>query len=103
MILFGSTNAYASFQKFINKIFVEKLDIFIIVYLDNIFIYTDNDEDGYVAAAQWVLEQLRKYLLNANLKKCWFHQENVQLLSYVISLKSICMEDESKKHLHGGL
>ena len=40
----------ASFQKYINNIFVKKLNIFVIVYLDNIFIYTDNDKDGYSAA-----------------------------------------------------
>ena len=51
MIPFGLTNALASFQGFINKILVEKLDIFIIVYLDDILIYTDNDDrDGHIAA-----------------------------------------------------
>ena len=53
---FGLMNAPASFQRFINKILAEKLDIFVIVYLDNILIYTDNDENDHVAAAQWVLE-----------------------------------------------
>ena len=37
---FGLTIASASFQRYINKIFAEKLDIFIIVYLDDILIYT---------------------------------------------------------------
>ena len=47
---FGLTNAPARFQRYINKIFAKKLDIFIIVYLDDILIYTDNDGDEYVAA-----------------------------------------------------
>ena len=71
---FGLTNAPASFQGYINKILVEKLDIFVIVYLDNILIYSDDDGDGYVSAVRWVLEQLRKFSLFANLKKCRFHQ-----------------------------
>ena len=47
---FGLTNAPANFQKYINKIFVEKLDIFMIVYLDDILIYTNDNRDGYVIA-----------------------------------------------------
>ena len=52
---FGLTNAPASFQGFINKILAEKLDIFVIVYLDDILIYTDDDGDGHIAAVRWVL------------------------------------------------
>ncbi len=37
---FGLSNAPANFQGYINKVLAEKLDIFIIVYLDNILIYT---------------------------------------------------------------
>ena len=49
---FGLTNAPASFQGYINKIFAEKLDIFVIVYLDDILIYTKDDRDGHVSAVQ---------------------------------------------------
>ena len=47
---FGITNVSTSFQRFIKKIIAEKTDIFVIVYLVNIFIYIDDDEDGHVAA-----------------------------------------------------
>ena len=80
-MFFGLTNALAIFQEYINKIFAEKLDIFVIIYLDNIFIYTDNNGDGYVAAVQWVLKQLRKYLLYAKLKKCQFYQKEFGFLA----------------------
>ena len=50
VILFGLTNAPVSFQEFINKIFIEKLNISIIEYLDNILIYINDDTDGHVAA-----------------------------------------------------
>ena len=49
---FGLTNVLASFQGYINKIFAKKLHIFVIVYLDDIFIYTDNERDGYVTAVR---------------------------------------------------
>ena len=93
VIPFRLTNTPTSFQEYINKIFAEKLDIFVIVYLDHVFIYTNNDGDNHIAAVRRVLEQLRKFLLYANLKKCWFHQEEVWFLSYVMSLESICMDD----------
>lgn len=38
-MLFGLSNASASFPEYINEILVEKLNIFVIVYLDDIFIY----------------------------------------------------------------
>ena len=91
---FSLTNAPASFQGYINKIPLEKLDIFVIVYLDDILIYTEDDRNGHVVAVRWVLKQLRKFLLYANLKKCRFHQDEVWFLSYMVSSKGIRMEDE---------
>ena len=41
-MFFYLSNTPASFQDYINKILVEKLDVFIIVYLDDILIYTKN-------------------------------------------------------------
>ncbi len=40
------------FQGYINKILAEKLDVFIIVYLDNIFIYTENKGKKHIKAVQ---------------------------------------------------
>ena len=39
---FGPSNAPATFQEYVHKILAEKLDIFIIVYLDDILIYTED-------------------------------------------------------------
>ena len=97
MIPFGLTNAPASFQGYINKIFAENFDIFVIVYLENILIYTDDNRDSHVVVVQLVLEQLKKFLLFANLKKCRFYQEEVQFFGYMVSSKNICMKDEKIK------
>ena len=53
---FGLSNAPATFQGYINKILAEKLDIFIIVYLDDILIYIKNPGQSHVEAVRWVLD-----------------------------------------------
>ena len=50
IMLFRLSNALASFQDYINKILVKKFDIFVIVYLDDIFIYTEDLGQSYVKA-----------------------------------------------------
>ena len=62
-------NTPASFQGYINKTLVKKLDIFDIIYLDNIFIYIDYQSQDHVETVQWLLDLLRKNGLFANLKK----------------------------------
>ncbi len=89
VILFGLTNAPATFQNYINKILAEKLVVFVIVYLDDIFIYTESEGKEHVKAVQWVLEQLQKHLLYTNLKKYQFYQEKVIFLGYIISHQDI--------------
>ena len=70
---FGLSNAPATFQGYVNKILAEKLNIFVIVYLDDILIYTKDPGEPHVEAVRWVLDQLWKHSLFANLKKCRFH------------------------------
>ena len=55
-MLFGLMNAPASFQEYINKILAEKLDIFVIMFLDDILICTKDDGDSHVATIRWVLK-----------------------------------------------
>ena len=94
---FGLSNAPASFQSYINKILAKKLNIFVIVYLDDILIYTKNQDQGHVKAVWWVLDLLRKNGLFANLKKYRFHKDEVGFLEYVVSSQNIWIEDERIK------
>ena len=55
-MLFGLSNAPATFQKYVNKILAKKLDIFVIVYLNDILIYTKDPSQPHVEAACWVLD-----------------------------------------------
>ncbi len=56
IILFGLSNVAASFRGYINKILVQKLNIFVVVYLNNNLIYTKNPNQPYIEAIQWVLK-----------------------------------------------
>ena len=89
---FGLSYTPATFQRYVNKILVEKLNIFIIVYLNDILIYTKDPGQPHVETVCWVLDRLRKYSLLTNLKKCCFHQDEVCLLGYVVSSKKISIE-----------
>ena len=91
---FGLFNAPARFQGYINKILAEKLDVSVIVYLNDILIYTKDTGKGHVEAVQWVLGELWKYGLFTNLKKCRFYQEEVCFLGYVVSSQEIRIEEE---------
>lgn len=70
-MLCGFSNLPASFQKYINKILAEQLDVYMIIYLDNILIYINKAD--YVNSIWYILDQLKKYFLYANIKKCCFH------------------------------
>ena len=96
-MLFGLTNALAMFQGYINRILAEKLDIFVIVYLDHILIYTESESKEHVQAVWWVLDKLRKYSLYANLKKCRFYQDEVRFLGYIFSHQGIRIEEKQIK------
>ena len=89
---FGFFSAPATFQGYVNKILAEKLDVFIIVYLDYILIYIKDPGQSDIKAIPMVLDQLQKYSLFANLKKYCFHQDEVCFLGYVVSSKDISIE-----------
>ena len=75
----------------------KKLDVFVIVYLDDILIYTEDEGQGHVESVQWVLDFLTKNDLFVNLKKCQFYQDEVRFLGYVVSAQGVRMEDEKIK------
>ena len=97
VMLFGLSNALATFKGYVNKILAQKLDIYVIVYLDDILIYTKNPGQLHIEAVRWILDQLRKYLLFANLKNCCFYQNRVCFLGYVMSSKGISIGPKKSK------
>lgn len=71
-------NTLASFQVYISKIIIEKLDIFVIMNLDDIFIYTKDLEQACNNAICWILGILQKHSLFAKPKTCYFHKNEVR-------------------------
>ena len=53
---FSLYNTPATFQGYVNKILAEKLDVFVIIYLDNILIYTEDPGQPHIEAVCWVLD-----------------------------------------------
>ena len=90
---FGLTNAPASFQRFINSIFVDMLDVCVVVYLDDILIYSQ-DPEQHVAHVREVLIRLRRNGLFAKPEKCEFHSTSVEYLGYCLSPQGLSMSPE---------
>ena len=90
---FGLTNAPATFQTLVNNILREYLDIFVIVYLDDILIYSKTREE-HVQHVKKVLRALQKRNLPIKPDKCQFHVQTVGFLGFVISPEGIKMEQE---------
>ena len=103
VILFELINTLAIFQDYINKILAETLDVYVIIYLDDIFIYTKSKGKEHIQAIQWVLDQLRKHLLYTNLKKCQFYQDEMRFLGYIVSFQGIQIEKEKIKAVYDWL
>ena len=91
-MLFDLSNTPATFQGYVNKILPEKLNIFIIIYLDDILIYIEDPGQPHIKVVRWILVQLRKYLLFDNLKKCYFYQDKIYFLGYIVLSKDINMK-----------
>jgi len=87
---FGLTNALATFQRLMNTIFTDCLDYFVVVYLDNILIFSKNPEE-HTKHIREVLTHLRKNSLFAKPEKCKFSINTTEFLGFVISPDSISM------------
>lgn len=88
---FGLTNAPASFQHLMNDIFKDMLDISVIVYLDDILIFSDSEEE-HRAHVREVLRRLRANGLYAKPEKCEFHVRRVEFLGFIVTPEGIDMD-----------
>jgi transposase InsO family protein len=88
---FGVTNAPAVFMDLMNRIFSSYLDKFVVVFVDDILVYSKNEKE-HEEHLRIVLQTLRQHQLYANLKKCEFWMNSVTFLGHVISGKGISVD-----------
>jgi hypothetical protein len=80
---FGLTNTPATFQTLINNIFRDLLDVCVIVYLDDILVYSKN-KNKHEQHLQQVLQHLKDNQLYARLSKCTFFTNSIEYLGHII-------------------
>ncbi|KAK2427510.1 hypothetical protein QL285_026084 [Trifolium repens] len=88
---FGVTNAPAIFMAYMNRIFNSFLDKFVVVFIDDILVYSKNEEE-HLEHLRLVLQVLREKRLYANPSKCDFWLEEVNFLGHVISKEGIAVD-----------
>jgi len=88
---FGLSNALAAFQRFINEVLGDLMDVCTVGYLDDILVYSDSLEDHQNHIRE-VLRHLHKAGLYMNLKKCKFHMDTVEYLGFILSPKGLQMD-----------
>ncbi|KAG5722479.1 hypothetical protein E4T56_gene2867 [Termitomyces sp. T112] len=88
---FGMTNSPTTFQYFMNNIFHNMNNIFVIVYLDDILIYSNSPREHPEHVCH-ILARLREYHLHAKPKKCSFHIMEVEYLGVIVTPDSVRMD-----------
>jgi hypothetical protein len=88
VMLFSLTNAPATFQTLMNEIFRDLLDVCVIVYLDDILVYSKDPKDHEQHLRQ-VLDRLKEYQLLVKKSKCTFFIDTIEYLGHVIAIDRI--------------
>ena len=91
---FGLTNAPAAFMSLMNRIFKPYFDLFVIVFIDDIMVYSKSKKE-HEEHLRMVLEMLREKKLYDKFSKCEFWLDSVSLLGHVVSKDGV-MVDPSK-------
>jgi hypothetical protein len=88
---FGLTNAPAYIMYMVNKVFMEYLDKFVIVFIDDILVYSRGEEE-HEEHLHLALQKLREHRLFAKRSKCEFWMKQVAFLGHIISKGGISVD-----------
>jgi hypothetical protein len=95
---FGLTNAPAHFTYLMNSVFMPELDKFVVVFIDDILIYSKTEEE-HAKHLRIVLTCLREHQLYAKFSKCAFWLEEIQFLGHVLSANGIAVDPSKVKDI----
>jgi hypothetical protein len=93
LMSFGLTNAPAYFMYLMNSVFMPELDMFMVVFIDDILVYSKNVEE-HAGHLHVVLQRLREHRLYAKLSKCDFWLKEIKFLGHTISQASIVVDPD---------
>jgi hypothetical protein len=88
---FGLTNAPAYFMYLMNLVFMLELDKFVVVFIDDILIYSKDEED-HAKHLHIILQRHRDHQLYAKFSKCEFWLDSVKFLGHTISSNGILID-----------
>jgi len=90
---FGLTNAPATFMCLMNSVFHQFLDKFVLIFIDDILIYSRSMEEHKEHLKQ-VLQTLQEHQLYGKFSKCDFFKEEIQYLGHIITKRGIAVDPE---------
>src|SRR5436190_23422489 len=93
---FELTNVSVMFQELINHMLYNHLNEFVIVYLNDILIYSENEKE-HEEHVKKILKKLQEKKLYLKLKKCEFHKQQVKYLEHIVTTKKLEMNSEKIK------
>jgi hypothetical protein len=91
VVSFGLTNAPAHFMYLMNSVFMPELDKFVVVFIDDILVYSKNEEE-HEQHLHTILQRLRYHQLYAKFSKCTFWLKEIPFLGHVISAEGIAVD-----------
>ena len=97
---FGLTNAPAYFVHLMNKVFMKFMDKFVVVFIDDILVYSKTPEE-HAEHLRIVLGELRKHQLYAKFSKCEFWLRQVGFLGHVLTQEGVAVDPEKVKAVLG--
>jgi hypothetical protein len=94
----GLTNAPAHFMYLMNSVFLTELDKFVVVFIDDILIYSKTKEE-HVEHLRVVLTRLREHQLYAKFSKCEFWLDTIPFLGHILSAEGVAVDPSKVKDI----